>query len=802
MKLPNPFQPLFPKQGIAFSKLIALCLITALGITAATTLSLYYLNALEIAKQSTYEHNQQQAEITNLRFEELLSQTKNAVIAFNNKGSFQTAIQDNPAQKSKAQDIQALMNQSLRSNAADTLDLMVFMKSKYSTPIIGGASPYPTQSLFAPLPHSLPSAGFHFLHAPSPDGSMGAVSAISYGIEIVSGKLNRRQGYLFGIVILNDNVSLLNRIMKSTRSDAVTLFSSTASAPNQNSSNTQVEWPQHPPIAWVNAVSSTAKYTPNNESNHDHFNQFELTPLSLNSGLTMVLWQQQSWLETHQFLFWETLAYVTLIVLILILSIISFVTMVSSKSLQYLNQFAQAKTQHTPRIRFEATLISEINQVGNRLEKAIHDLAVNEEMYRNILNNSGAVVYLKDLEGRYHFVNTEFECVTGISLQKALSKRDDELFDKAQAEHFMNHDQQVAKAQRMLTFREEVQQNNENISFISVKFPIKDAQGNIRYICGFSTDITGIIQTQEELKREKERAEQATQTINALNKNLADTIAKKTLELEATQKTLIQSEKLASLGALVAGISHELNTPIGTALTVASTLETKTAALADQFKTNKLTKQTMAEYIDDLTTSEQILTRALSSAINIISSFKQISVDQTSEHRRTFNLAQTIREIATTHSFLCDDKNIQLIDLVTINGELDSYPGAFTQVLNNLINNAATHAFDEHEHGTISISASCEHEKAYIVVSDNGKGIPRENQNKVFDPFFTTRLGQGGSGLGLHIVHTIVTGILGGSIELHSRQGGINSGTDIRITVPLTAPKAEHRQDLATESKQ
>ncbi len=775
MKLPTRITSFLPKQGVAFSKLIAACLITALGITAATTLGFYYANTIAVAKSSAQAHNHQQQEITNLQFEGLLNQSKNLVSSLSSNQELKQVIKTQ-----SPEDIKNTLNRLLTSTQTEPLDLLVFVKNTQSSPITGGFSPYNTQPLIDRLPELLPAVGFQFINTTSSDSP--SASGFAYGIEIVSGKLNKRLGYLFGIVILNDNFAILNSILQSTGADSVSLI------PNQAGNFDQ-------PIAWINNLNEAPIYKPSVSNTKDHFNRFTLSPSQIPADLSIVLWQQDSLLEEHLSLFKTTLSYVIVIVFLLVLSIVYIVTKVSSKSLAYLNQFAKAKTQDSPRIQFTPTPVFEINQVGNRLEKAVHDLAINEEMYRNILNYSGAVVYLKDLDGAYHFVNTEFECVTGINLQKALGHRDDQLFEQAQADHFISHDQQVIKENRMLTFREEMIQGNQTISFISIKFPIRNTQGDIRYICGFSTDITGIIQTQNELQREKERAENATQKLNSLNRNLADSITQKTLELEAAQASLIQSEKLASLGALVAGISHELNTPIGTSLTVASTLELKNQEFKERFENGTLTKKLMTSFIEDLTTTSQILTRSLNSAIELIGSFKQISVDQTSEHRRQFGLAQTINEVTTTHKHVLCEQNIQLIELISIDGQLDSYPGPFSQVLNNLIYNAVFHAFDEGEEGKITINARCDEGKAYIIVSDNGKGIPHDSQNKVFDPFFTTRLGHGGSGLGLHIVHTIVTGILGGSIELHSRCSGVNKGTDISITLPLTAPETNKEKE-------
>jgi len=795
-KLNKLLPKLLPTNGIPFRTLISLCLFLTLGLTATVSLWFYYSNTSQMVKQNSQTYNEQQRTLTQLTFDSLFSDSQNMVSVIRQDQPLLQLIQTKPTPK---RDIQARLDTLIEYNTTAQVDLLVFIPTGNKTPLIGGQSPYQADTLIKELKNFLPNTGFHFIFPDQQtdsdsEAATQSVSALVYGEEIIAGKFGKRLGYLFGVTLLNDNYSLLNKILTRTGASAANLVVET---PNALSSTQGSE--SHL-LSWINKRDSSPIDLNLNLYTPDSFTITTLAEELSPQPLKLILWNETSYIEAHKKQFQNTLILVVVLIMILGFGIAYLATRISSKSLSDLKRFALAKTTHHAHIKFTPTPITEINQVGRSLERAVHALATNEEMYRNILNKSGAVVYIKDLEGRFHFINTEFEKVTGKSMIEVVGKTDLDLFDKEMAEEYRLHDKKVVEQERVLNFREDFSRNGDDFSFISVKFPIRDHQGVLSYVCGFSTDITGIIQTQEELSKEKARAEEATQQLNDLNKSLADTITKKTLELEATQESLIQSEKLASLGSLVAGISHELNTPIGTSLTVSTAMEGRIADLEEDFKSGALSKQAMTSYLSDLSESNQILIRSLSSAIELISSFKQLSVDQTSQQRRAFSLRKNIDEVATTYKHLLSERPIQVMYLVEQDVELDSFPGALSQVLNNLIHNATNHAFSQEQEGEITITANLLSNSVQISVSDNGQGIASKSLKKVFDPFYTTKMGQGGSGLGLHIVHSIVTGILGGSITINSRHGGMNSGTDFLINIPLTAPAAkaaEPNQDLS-----
>jgi len=274
----------------------------------------------------------------------------------------------------------------------------------------------------------------------------------------------------------------------------------------------------------------------------------------------------------------------------------------------------------------------------------------------------------------------------------------------------------------------------------------------------------------------------------ALNTELEERVQLRTAELQRAQGELIRAEKLAALGSLVAGIAHELNTPIGNSVTVASTLHDKTQEFATQVADGTLRRSALNTYLESARTASDLLLRSLYQARSLVASFKQVAVDQTSDQRRRFDLAEVVGEVLTTLSPTLR-KTPFAIDIDIPPGILmDSYPGPLGQVINNFVNNALLHAFDGRYNGTIRIRAEATaDEQVTIIVADDGNGIPEEHHRRIFDPFFTTKLGQGGSGLGLNIVYNIVTRVLGGHIDVESH---IGAGTTFVLKMPLHAPDA------------
>jgi signal transduction histidine kinase len=260
-------------------------------------------------------------------------------------------------------------------------------------------------------------------------------------------------------------------------------------------------------------------------------------------------------------------------------------------------------------------------------------------------------------------------------------------------------------------------------------------------------------------------------------------------QLQDAQAQLVSQEKLAALGSLMAGVAHELNTPIGNSLLIASTMQEKTAEIEVLMNGPGLRRSELAAFIADAQKAAALVMRGLTSAADLVNSFKQVAVDRTTEQRRFFNLQQVCHEIIATMMNRIRAANHSIEMSVSDTIGMDSYPGPFGQVITNFINNALLHAFAPGTSGSMHLSAQLHGDgRVLIAFSDNGGGIPPAHLGRIFDPFFTTKLGQGGSGLGLSISYNIVTSLLGGQISVDS---AAPTGTCFTLDLPLTAPQQD-----------
>lgn len=245
--------------------------------------------------------------------------------------------------------------------------------------------------------------------------------------------------------------------------------------------------------------------------------------------------------------------------------------------------------------------------------------------------------------------------------------------------------------------------------------------------------------------------------------------------LKAAQHELVQAEKLASLGALVAGISHELNTPIGNTLTVASALRDQVHGIQAAIAQGELRRSTLHEFLQSLDAICDVITRSSSRAAALIQSFKQVAIDRTTEHRREFYVAELCEDIVASVKAGLRHTPVTITLDVPTDLRCDSYPGPLGQVLTNLIHNAMVHAFGERTDGHIALTARLDTSDTrpaiILTVTDDGAGMSAHTLSHAFDPFFTTRFGQGGSGLGLSVSHSIATSTLEGSLTVASQPG-------------------------------
>ena len=257
-------------------------------------------------------------------------------------------------------------------------------------------------------------------------------------------------------------------------------------------------------------------------------------------------------------------------------------------------------------------------------------------------------------------------------------------------------------------------------------------------------------------------------------------------DLKEAHISLIHSEKMASLGSLVAGIAHEINTPLGNSLTVATTVTEITRKIKADIESGELTNGALNEFIESITEASIILERNLHTAAKQIRNFKNVAVDQTSEKRRAFDVKQVIDENIYILSPLIKHTPFKIEVSVPNAIIMDSYPGPLGQIITNCFNNALLHGFESRTSGLISIKASLINDRwLSLEIADNGRGMTKAECNKAFDPFYTTKLGKGGSGLGLNLVYNLTTTILGGTVDIKS---SIGIGVTLSFKLPINAP--------------
>lgn len=282
--------------------------------------------------------------------------------------------------------------------------------------------------------------------------------------------------------------------------------------------------------------------------------------------------------------------------------------------------------------------------------------------------------------------------------------------------------------------------------------------------------------TEQALRREKERSEATL------------------VELRDAQARLVQSEKLAALGQLVAGVAHEINTPIGLALTIVTTIEADVKRLAHVVDGGQVRRSDLLQAVLRLEEGARLAFANLTRAIELVGNFKQVAVDQGSEARRDFEIRTWLSELMSTLEPLLRRRGHAVRIHCEAGIVLSSYPGALAQVITNLALNAVHHAFADGRSGALDLQVSrVGANDLRIVFSDDGAGIPADHLPRVFDPFFTTGRGRGNTGLGLHIVHNLVVSTLAGQIRLASETG---RGTQVTIDLPLSLGERASRESV------
>lgn len=340
-----------------------------------------------------------------------------------------------------------------------------------------------------------------------------------------------------------------------------------------------------------------------------------------------------------------------------------------------------------------------------------------------------------------------------------------------------------------------------SIVFLLKQQGLFDESQIANYAQAIGTAVSSLIFAIALADRFRSMREQQEIALRANEERLNHLVAERTVELEAAKKkaedilgdlqkaeaNLVEAEKMSSLGQLVAGVAHEINTPIGVALTAATHLTDETKNIGKLFDDGQLKKNDFQGFLERAREAVRIMKGNIDRAAILIRSFKQVAVDQTADERREFDLKTVLDEVmmAVGHRLRRHQHRLQIS--CPNNLFCDSYPGALGQVLTNLVTNATAHAFEDDVPGDLAITATPEDDgrQVLIQVRDNGKGIEPEHLARVFDPFFTTKRGQGSTGLGLNVTWNLVTQRLGGTIDVTSELG---EGTAFRVRIPIRAP--------------
>jgi len=415
------------------------------------------------------------------------------------------------------------------------------------------------------------------------------------------------------------------------------------------------------------------------------------------------------------------------------------------------------------------------SQAAIALENALlyDDLRRAESKLRNLIQTAREGFVELDNEAYITDVNPEMCHIFGVTRDQLVGRNILTTVDPQNAK-IMGREHELRRQGRASTYDVTITRPDETRVHCIIKATPLFEDG--RQVGSFAmvTDITDRIRAEEEIRK--------------LNEELEGRVRERTAELERSlttlkdaQKKLVESEKMASLGSLVAGVAHEVNTPVGVAVTAASFLQDKTRTLAEKHAGDGVTEQDLAKYVRAAKEASTLILSNLQRAAELVRSFKQVAVDQSAEKRRIFNVRHYLDELLlsmrpeykrTRHTIAIDCPD----DIV-----VDNFPGILAQVVTNLVMNSLIHGFDGIEAGEIRIAVTPDTTGITLVYRDNGKGMDRHVLEHVFDPFFTTRRSKGGTGLGMHVVYNLVTQTLGGNIDCDSTPG---EGVTFTIYMP------------------
>ncbi len=411
-------------------------------------------------------------------------------------------------------------------------------------------------------------------------------------------------------------------------------------------------------------------------------------------------------------------------------------------------------------------------------------LEVSEEKYRTILESMQEGYFEVDLAGKLKFFNESAAEILGYSMQAMGNLKYRDFTNKKTAkEMFQMFSNLYTSGKPLKVMDYDVVRKDGGKRSLSMSTSlIRDVQGEPTGFRGVARDDTARKQAEEKIRLMNEELEQRvaqrTAQLNEANLALKQSLA----TVKKTQDRMVQTEKMASLGSLVAGVAHEINTPVGIGVTASSLLEEKTQQINKLHASGKMKRSDLEKYLKAANEASASILSNLNRAADLIRSFKEVAVDQSNEARRSFRVKDYINNVLlslrpqlkkTAHTIQVECPE---------NLKINSYPGAFSQIVTNLVMNSLLHGFTGIDRGEIQIKFSRTDADYRLMYSDNGVGMDENTRRNIFDPFFTTERASGGTGLGMYIVFNLVTQTLNGKINCESEP---EKGTFIAIKIPL-----------------
>ena len=411
-----------------------------------------------------------------------------------------------------------------------------------------------------------------------------------------------------------------------------------------------------------------------------------------------------------------------------------------------------------------------------------------EEKYRAILEGIEEGYYEVDLLGNIQFYNEAATKILGYNKKELEGCNFKEFADRPTIKKIIRSFYQIFKTGfpvKGVDFRIFSKNRTEKIISMSAGL-LKNESGEPAGFRGIMRDVTDRILAEEKIRRMNDELEKRVNE-RTFQLNLANDALKNSLKtLQETQNHLVQNEKMAALGSLVAGVAHEINTPVGIGVTAASLMEEKTESIIQLHHSGKMKRSQFEDYLQLATDTTRAILSNLFRAADLIRSFKQVAVDQSSEEQRKFNLKEYIGNILISLRPKLKNSQYEIQINCPENIEIFSYPGIFSQIFTNLIMNSLIHGFELTPNGVITIVAEINDNILCLRYSDDGKGMDSETLKNIYNPFFSTKRTKGGTGLGLHIVFNLINQTLNGNIVCKSTPG---AGTEFEIKIPMAMEK-------------